>query len=699
MIDPERIQRLAAKLGNRNDALEFVRQMRCGGKKYDGGGKYFRTNLQDESPLMYQPMMPVYPEVAVPERYYPEPNLGDYEYPENTGMIQAMPIRREMSVSVPPTGVLADEATVPVSDLFSEDAVARRALKQRYAESGFNDKAVSKAGAQGAWQIMPITLKDYLGRGRGKAGDLNDPEYNRKVRDWVMGIIPRDLQEFWSENDSDRAKLAKLYAAYNWGAGNLRGFLRKKQKAGVDISNPDNWVDDLNPETRRYVKYLAFDEDIPDSTAYTNSAFEKAAMERGYLKRGGKMYAMGGPGKVIGLSPVNNLVASADKAIEKITSGDTAAKVAQWYHDHANKMPSWLHRSIYNTIKESAFGDDALSELKYNFFPNLVDDMKYGEYGGMGSGDNVFLMSPEQQKRQLESLGWKQVDTSGGYGLVNAAVQRYKDATGRDVPMYQVGEDEISREELIPVGDFTYHPILNYTWVVDEQDPETGYIHSQHTQDKLMSRGDTAATPSRYYRDKDGNLYYKEWDFFDHGDYSRSAYDDENRGGYVTKSLTDMSQQYGNILDIAGNPFVKTTGYTSLADDPLVIKSALSTIVGYDKFYDEYKEDAEAALRDIKSGLYDVKANGGPIRIKPENRGKFTALKKRTGHSASWFKAHGTPAQKKMAVFELNSRHWRHDNGGFLHTYNEGYQLGQVYDLSEEQVNELIRQGYEVERV
>ena len=46
------------------------------------------------------------------------------------------------------------------------------------------------------------------------------------------------------------------------------------------------------------------------------------------------------------------------------------------------------------------------------------------------------------------------------------------------------------------------------------------------------------------------------------------------------------------------------------------------------------------------------------IHIKPENRGKFTRLKKRTGKSASWYKAHGTPAQKKMATFELNARHW-----------------------------------------
>ena len=51
---------------------------------------------------------------------------------------------------------------------------------------------------------------------------------------------------------------------------------------------------------------------------------------------------------------------------------------------------------------------------------------------------------------------------------------------------------------------------------------------------------------------------------------------------------------------------------------------------------------------------------GGGIHIKKENRGKFTALKKRTGHSASWFKAHGTPAQQKMATFALNARKWHH---------------------------------------
>lgn len=59
-------------------------------------------------------------------------------------------------------------------------------------------------------------------------------------------------------------------------------------------------------------------------------------------------------------------------------------------------------------------------------------------------------------------------------------------------------------------------------------------------------------------------------------------------------------------------------------------------------------------------------AEGGGIHIKPENRGKFTALKKRTGKSATWFKEHGTPVQRKMATFALNTRKWKHEDGGPL---------------------------------
>ena len=71
-------------------------------------------------------------------------------------------------------------------------------------------------------------------------------------------------------------------------------------------------------------------------------------------------------------------------------------------------------------------------------------------------------------------------------------------------------------------------------------------------------------------------------------------------------------------------------------------------------------------------GLLDINnqySDGGKIYIKPENRGKFTALKERTGKSATWFKEHGTPAQKKMATFALNAAKWKHEGGGPLSTH------------------------------
>jgi hypothetical protein len=81
---------------------------------------------------------------------------------------------------------------------------------------------------------------------------------------------------------------------------------------------------------------------------------------------------------------------------------------------------------------------------------------------------------------------------------------------------------------------------------------------------------------------------------------------------------------------------------------------------------DDVKDGSSFFLPFGALGINNTFEDGGKIYIKPENRGKFTALKERTGHSATWFKEHGTPAQKKMAVFELNSKHWKHGLGGNL---------------------------------
>ena len=288
MSDNERIRRLAALLGERG-GKETLNRFKCGGKRYDGGGKYFVTNLQDESPLMYEPVMPSVPVVDIPERYRPLPDNGDYVPPVSTGMVEKYPINLTYS---PDSRSLIEKRIealeeLPVESLFSDEAKALRRIKQRYVESLYNNSAVSNAGAKGPWQIMDITLKDYLQNG-GKPGNIFDPEYNGGIRDWVFSVIPRRLQDAWSDDDPEETKLAKLYAAYNWGATNLKNYLNKKRQSGMDISTLD-WVDGLNRETRNYVKFLAMNQDIPDSYM-TNEKFEASARRNGYMGRGGKIH-------------------------------------------------------------------------------------------------------------------------------------------------------------------------------------------------------------------------------------------------------------------------------------------------------------------------------------------------------------------------------------------------------------------------
>lgn len=71
-------------------------------------------------------------------------------------------------------------------------------------------------------------------------------------------------------------------------------------------------------------------------------------------------------------------------------------------------------------------------------------------------------------------------------------------------------------------------------------------------------------------------------------------------------------------------------------------------------------------------------ADGGNIHIKPENRGKFTRLKERTGKSSTWYKEHGTPEQRKMATFALNARKWKHAFGGDLNTNGGDFSNGLI---------------------
>lgn len=137
-----------------------------------------------------------------------------------------------------------------------------RALRQRYTESAFKDDAympVSKA--RGAYQIAPGAYQDYS-RATGREGDLNNPVFNRAVRDWYMYRLPGYLgKDVYSDDDPEGVRLAKLYAAYNWGPGNLNKHLRAAQKGGVDTVNSYDWMEGMPKETRDYVNFIVRGQD------------------------------------------------------------------------------------------------------------------------------------------------------------------------------------------------------------------------------------------------------------------------------------------------------------------------------------------------------------------------------------------------------------------------------------------------------
>lgn len=63
----------------------------------------------------------------------------------------------------------------------------------------------------------------------------------------------------------------------------------------------------------------------------------------------------------------------------------------------------------------------------------------------------------------------------------------------------------------------------------------------------------------------------------------------------------------------------------------------------------------EKNLEKLKEILYFKK---GGIHIKPENRGKFTATKKRTGKTTEELAHSKNPLTRKRAIFALNARKW-----------------------------------------
>ena len=151
--------------------------------------------------------------------------------------------------------------------------------RQRYAESAFNDKAESKAGAKGAFQIMPKVAEEYAKK-IGE-GDLFDAEYNGRMRDRIWDELYNSFTATTGE-PSDSVRTAKALAMYNRGRGAVGNWLAEQKAKGVDIYKSLDWIDSMPwKETRDYVNFILRNQDIP-GTSKTNEQYEATKKKKGY---------------------------------------------------------------------------------------------------------------------------------------------------------------------------------------------------------------------------------------------------------------------------------------------------------------------------------------------------------------------------------------------------------------------------------
>jgi len=143
---------------------------------------------------------------------------------------------------------------------------AQRINRQLFMESGGESDpniAVSPAGAQGAWQIMPNTQKDLEDRNLIPKGlDPFDSNDNRIMRDAkINSIIDLSFISNPPQKIPEVNRLARIYSSYNWGEGNTRKALEKAKSEGIDIyGDPRLWFDYLPNETSKYANYILFNE-------------------------------------------------------------------------------------------------------------------------------------------------------------------------------------------------------------------------------------------------------------------------------------------------------------------------------------------------------------------------------------------------------------------------------------------------------
>ena len=124
-----------------------------------------------------------------------------------------------------------------------------------------------------------------------------------------------------------------------------------------------------------------------------------------------------------------------------------------------------------------------------------------------------------------------------------------------------------------------------------------------------------------------------------------------NETGYLEGYSSD-----NNPMNIIPSNYITTNGMSR----PI---SAMSDTGDYQNLYPNTGE-YEFGGNYVMEQPLEYKSGG--IYINPKNRGKFNALKKRTGKTTAQLTHSSNPLTRKRAIFAQNARKWKHDEGGLI---------------------------------
>ena len=618
----------------------------CGGKLKADGGPVTNTAQYKSDAYLYNPPVNVGAPIEVPLRYKPLPDYGDYVPQKTTGMLEDIPIELGLETLQRGYGVLMPDAPSAMPTLDARQDAARRIMAVENSKNNVNGGYDAKTGRwyphkshEGGADTIAYGIKLSNGTPEAalalKQGYLTDEQAESAVDSLVQKYYDA-AQKVYDERYgagewdklSDKSQSILVDYSYNPGLAKFPKLMEGFHSGNLDL-------------IRKNYKRYSSGKELGRNKVLLE---ELDTLENEYpifRKNGGKLFEMGGPGDWL-----------KEKAVDLWYKKNIKPKVDELGIDEVRDR---LYRNIspYSYVDAKWRIKDALD----NKLPEFESFQKeHGEVIFPADRDDIFatyLNIPIEKRR------WAGMNSDGTY--TNNSPHRVIDSQYK--PSFSKDKDAkyktltlryADRAALMLMATQGAEDISDYSIEKGNITPVfANYDKYRDVYREPMNIGDTRVTGAlrRYF-----------------GPHTISVGLDPYKGEYV--SYYDK----WDLAPFSGNGEDESRGLGT-------------PIEFYDRIYydDYYGVDSRPQNPDEFYGGYITptiitakrKADGGKIHIKPENRGKFTALKKRTGHSASWFKAHGTPAQKKMAVFALNSRKWKHENGGPLREFTN---ISDIFD-------------------